>query len=82
MPDVRTGDPVGHLWGIGLSALAARVLACLRRDSVETVADLLKRDHWDLTDIRGFGGGCLEEVRRVLREHGLALKGEEAPGGQ
>lgn len=82
MPEVRTGDPVTHLWGIGWPAKVTRIVGCLNRDGIQTVADLVERDHWELTDIRNFGGSCLEEVRRVLAVHGLALKGEEARGGQ
>jgi DNA-directed RNA polymerase subunit alpha len=67
---------------MGWPAQVTRIIGCLESDGIKTVADLLKRDHWELTDIRNFGDGCLEEVRRVLAGHGLALKGEEVPGGR
>jgi DNA-directed RNA polymerase alpha subunit len=59
--------------------LSRRTINALLWDERKTVADLTAATEADLGDIRNFGAGCLGEVRRVLRAHGLALAGEEAP---
>jgi DNA-directed RNA polymerase alpha subunit len=75
---LTTGDPVRRLWEPGGPAVATQARNCLVRSGILTVADLLKCDARDLQDLRNFGAGCLEEVRRALRRHGLALHGEDA----
>ena len=79
-PGLSTGDPVDRLWGDGGPAGKVAVMAAngLHRGGMATIADLLKCDARDLTDIRALGAGCLDEVRRVLAVHGLTLRGEGA----
>jgi hypothetical protein len=77
---VRTCDPVTHLWGLNWSPLASRTVNGLHRGGITTVAQLLRAGPRQLRDIRSFGPGCLDEARRVLALHGLALQ-QEAPRG-
>lgn len=55
--------------------LSARSLNCLKRDKIETIADLLSRSEDELMKIKNFGLKSLQEVRDKLREKfGLSLR--------
>ena len=55
--------------------LSARSLNCLKRDKIETIADLLSRSEDELMKIKNFGLKSLQEVREKLREKfGLSLR--------
>ena len=82
---VALPDDVSRLWDAispdgGRAAGMAR--NALARNGVAKVGDLTAMTEADLMGLRNFGPGCLAEVRRVLAVHGLALRGEEVPGGQ
>jgi DNA-directed RNA polymerase subunit alpha len=78
---VTPADQVLHLWGLrGDTTISVRAQNCLLRAGVQTVASLLELSAEELRDIRNFGEGCLGEVRRVLAQHGLALRDEEGGG--
>jgi DNA-directed RNA polymerase subunit alpha len=56
--------------------LGVRSLNCLKREGVETVADLLARSEQDLMCIPNFGRKSLDEVRERLEKNNLKLRGE------
>jgi DNA-directed RNA polymerase alpha subunit len=70
------------LWdGPGKAARAGRDIAtrtsnALYRNGFHSVGSLTSKTEADLLDLRSFGVGCLGEVRRVLKAHGLHLAGE------
>jgi DNA-directed RNA polymerase alpha subunit len=51
-----------------------RALNIFRKYGIKTVADLIQNEASDLTDLRGFGPGCLTETINALREIGFELK--------
>lgn len=51
-----------------------RALNCLKKAGIRTVADLVQMEPSDLTDIRGFGPGCLQETVEALLDMGLKLR--------
>jgi DNA-directed RNA polymerase alpha subunit len=73
------------LWdGPGRPARAGRDIATrasnfLFRYGIHTVSSLTSKTEADLLGLRSFGTGCLGEVRRVLKAHGLHLAGEGGP---
>jgi DNA-directed RNA polymerase alpha subunit len=80
---VRPDTGVAFLWGVlpGDSCgtqLGTQAKNALIRGGIRTVGDLTALSGRDLLDIRSLGLACADEIRRVLRECGLALKGEEA----
>jgi DNA-directed RNA polymerase alpha subunit len=64
-------DPDVH---VSVLDFSTRVLNCLRRWEIHTVAALLNYTADDLCDIRNFGPTALAEVRDVLASHGLELR--------
>jgi len=54
--------------------LNIRVINCLRRTDIETLADLLNITKKELMEIRNFGEKSLNEVLEYLDEQGLELK--------
>lgn len=56
--------------------LGVRSLNCLKREGIETVADLLAKSEQELLCIPNFGRKSLEEVRERLDENNLKLRGE------
>jgi hypothetical protein len=75
--DDLLAGPVEDLWPGQRSGPQTSALHYLRRDGIDTVAQLLERRGLDLLAIRGFGLGYLDMTRRALGEHGLGLRGEE-----
>lgn len=71
------------LWsGPGKPARAGRDIATrtsnfLFRYGIHTTGALTAKTEADLLNLRSFGVGCLGEVRRVLKAHGLHLAGED-----
>jgi DNA-directed RNA polymerase subunit alpha len=47
---------------------------CLKRESVNTVGDLVQKTEQELTDIRNFGQKSIDEVKSKLEELGLSLR--------
>jgi hypothetical protein len=72
--------PVRGLWAGELpSALATAAANALFRAGIHTVRELLGWSAEDLLrpgSVRQFGPGMLAEVRRILKVHGLRLRGE------
>jgi DNA-directed RNA polymerase subunit alpha len=56
--------------------LSVRSYNCLKRESVNTVGELVQRSESELTDIRNFGQKSIDEVKAKLDELGLGLRGE------
>ncbi len=56
--------------------LGVRSYNCLKREGVETVADLVARSEAELLSIPNFGRKSIEEVRERLAERGYKLRGE------
>lgn len=56
--------------------LGVRSLNCLKREGIETVADLIAKSEQDLMCIPNFGRKSLDEVRERLEENNLKLRGE------
>jgi DNA-directed RNA polymerase alpha subunit len=54
--------------------ISNRALNVFRKYGIKTIGDLVQFDPDDLTDLRGFGPGCLQETIEALREVGQALK--------
>lgn len=57
--------------------LGSRATKYLIENNHCIVSDLLGLSPDDLFSIRGFGGYCLDRVRKALSSHGLHLRGEE-----
>jgi uncharacterized protein len=60
--------------------LPLRSYNSLRREGIHTLADLAARSPEDLLAIENIGPASVEEIRRKLTEHGLALA-DSGPGG-
>jgi DNA-directed RNA polymerase subunit alpha len=56
--------------------LGVRSYNCLKREGVETVADLLAKSDQELMCIPNFGRKSIEEVRERLAKNNLKLRGE------
>jgi len=56
--------------------LSVRSYNCLKREGVNTVADLVQKSEAELMDIRNFGQKSIDEVKAKLDELGLALREE------
>lgn len=54
--------------------LSVRSYNCLKRESINTVSELVERTEADLIQIRNFGAKSIEEVKEKLAELGLSLK--------
>ena len=57
--------------------LSVRALNCLKRASIETLAELIHEKESELMSIRNFGRKSMTEVIEKLREFGLSLKPED-----
>ena len=53
--------------------LSVRAYNCLKRASINSMAELLKKSEHDLLNIKNFGKKSSDEVIERLREHGLDL---------
>ena len=53
--------------------LSVRAYNCLKRASINSMAELLKKSEHDLIGIKNFGKKSADEVIEKLREHGLDL---------
>ena len=62
-------SPHDKLEDLGLSVRAYKRIAAL--GGVDTAVNLTHITATDLKDLKGFGAGCLEEVRQVLAARGL-----------
>lgn len=51
-----------------------RALNIFRGYGIKSYADLLEMEEKDLTDLRGFGPTCLQQVVSALASEGLKLK--------
>jgi DNA-directed RNA polymerase subunit alpha len=54
--------------------LSVRSYNCLKRESINTVGELIQRTEQELTDIRNFGQKSIDEVKAKLDELGLSLR--------
>ena len=54
--------------------LSVRAYNCLKRASINSMAELLKKSENDLISIKNFGKKSADEVVEKLREHGLDLQ--------
>ena len=54
--------------------LSVRAYNCLKRASINSMAELLKKSEHDLLNIKNFGKKSADEVIEKLREHGLDLQ--------
>ncbi len=57
--------------------LSVRSLNCLKRAGKKTLRDLAASEEGELMKLKNFGQKSLEEVKRVLAEHGLSLREPE-----
>ena len=57
--------------------LSVRSFNCLKRASINTVADLVTKTEEDMMKVRNLGRKSLEEVKKKLEELGLALSENE-----
>ena len=57
--------------------LSVRSYNCLKRASINTVADLVEKTEDDMMKVRNLGRKSLDEVKKKLQELGLALKQPE-----
>ncbi|MGH2739505.1 MAG: DNA-directed RNA polymerase subunit alpha [Actinomycetota bacterium] len=57
-------------------SLSVRAYNCLKREGIDTVADLVDRSERELMDIRNFGAKSIDEVKDKLAELGLSLREE------
>jgi len=55
---------------------SVRSYNCLKREGVNTVADLVQKSEQELMDIRNFGQKSIDEVKAKLEELGLSLREE------
>ena len=53
--------------------LSVRAYNCLKRASINSMTELLKKSEHDLLNIKNFGKKSSDEVIERLREHGLDL---------
>lgn len=58
------------------SGFSVRTVNALHSDGIMTIRDLLGRRAEELLPIKNFGRKCLAEVRALLAEAGLYLRGE------
>lgn len=56
--------------------LSVRSYNCLKRDGIDTVADLVKKSEADMLGVRNLGKKSLEEIKNKLDDIGLSLKEE------
>ena len=56
--------------------LSVRSYNCLKREGVNTVADLVQKTEQELMDIRNFGQKSIDEVKAKLEDLGLSLRQE------
>jgi DNA-directed RNA polymerase subunit alpha len=56
--------------------LSVRSYNCLKRESINTVGDLVQKSEQELVDIRNFGQKSIEEVKAKLEDMGLGLREE------
>jgi DNA-directed RNA polymerase subunit alpha len=54
---------------------SVRTFNCLKKESINTLGELITRTENDLLNIRNFGRRSLEEVLEKLAQHDLSLKG-------
>ncbi|RAP32247.1 DNA-directed RNA polymerase subunit alpha, partial [Candidatus Marinamargulisbacteria bacterium SCGC AG-439-L15] len=57
--------------------LSARSLNCLKKASIQTVAELVAKDMSELIKIKNFGKKSAEEINEKLKQYGLQLKSIE-----
>jgi len=57
--------------------IGVRSYNCLKREGIQTVADLVKRSEAELMNIPNFGRKSIEEVKENLAKMGLSLRGSE-----
>lgn len=55
--------------------IGVRSYNCLKREGIQTVADLVKRSEAELMNIPNFGRKSIEEVKENLAKMGLSLRG-------
>jgi len=58
--------------------IGVRSYNCLKREGIQTVADLVKRSEAELMNIPNFGRKSIEEVKENLSKLGMALRGSES----
>jgi DNA-directed RNA polymerase subunit alpha len=54
--------------------LSVRSYNCLKRESINTIGELVTRTEQDLLDIRNFGQKSIDEVKEKLAQMGLSLR--------
>ena len=74
-PAEGEAQPTGELaLPIEELSLSVRSYNCLKRETVNTVADLVQKTEQELMDIRNFGQKSIDEVKAKLEELGLSLR--------
>lgn len=58
---------------------SVRTFNCLKKESINTLGELVQRTENDLLNIRNFGRRSLDEVRDKLVNYELSLKGDAEP---
>ncbi|MGO2111164.1 MAG: DNA-directed RNA polymerase subunit alpha [Pseudoclavibacter sp.] len=76
---IETGDSTELAMPIEDLDLSVRSYNCLKREGIDTVAELVALSETQLMNIRNFGQKSVDEVRDKLTEMGLTLK-DSVPG--
>ncbi|GGA63597.1 DNA-directed RNA polymerase subunit alpha [Pseudoclavibacter endophyticus] len=76
---IETGDSTELAMPIEDLDLSVRSYNCLKREGIDTVAELVALSETQLMNIRNFGQKSVDEVRDKLTEMGLSLK-DSVPG--
>lgn len=72
-------DPVRMDAPVAVLRLSVRPSNCLRRARIATIGELVSHSPDRLLALANFGETSLAEVRKRLREHGLALRDDRVP---
>lgn len=59
---------------IHVLGLTVRTYNCLRREDINTVAELISKTEDDILDIRNLGEKSFREIKEALADYGLSLR--------
>lgn len=57
--------------------ITPRLRNCLKKNNLNTIGDIVKKDHASIMDIPNFGKKCFRELRELLDCMGLTLYYED-----
>ena len=70
----KTSDPEFLKTRIESLDLSARIQGALSTANIRTVGGLARKSEDDLLEIEGLGQKAVQEIKRILSEHGISLK--------